>query len=34
MWIASAGRMPPRRGHRMAMREIDPRGRALVRGLR
>jgi 3-methyladenine DNA glycosylase/8-oxoguanine DNA glycosylase len=34
MWIASAGRMPPRRGHRMALREVDPRGRALVRGLR
>ena len=34
MWMASAGRMPPRRGHRMAMRAVDPRGRALVRGLR
>ena len=33
-WILSAGRMPPRRGPRMAMRDVDPLGRALVRGLR
>ena len=33
-WIQAEGRMPPRRGPRMAMRDVDPRGRALLRGLR
>jgi len=31
-WIESAGAMPPRRGPRAALREIDPAGRALLRG--
>ncbi len=33
-WIQSAGQLPPRRGPRMAMRDVDPRGRALLRELR
>jgi hypothetical protein len=33
-WILDTGRMPPRRGPRMGMRDVDPAGRALVRGLR
>jgi 3-methyladenine DNA glycosylase/8-oxoguanine DNA glycosylase len=33
-WILDAGRMPPRRGPRLAMRDVDPAGRALLRGLR
>jgi 3-methyladenine DNA glycosylase/8-oxoguanine DNA glycosylase len=32
-WIMSAGSSPARRGPRMAMREIDPAGRDLLRGL-
>jgi len=33
-WILRDGRLPPRRGPRMAMRDVDPLGRALVRELR
>jgi 3-methyladenine DNA glycosylase/8-oxoguanine DNA glycosylase len=33
-WIQSAVALPPRRGPRVAMRDVDPRGRALVRNLR
>ncbi len=30
-WILRDGKLPPRRGPRMAMREVDPRGRSLLR---
>ena len=31
-WMLRDGKLPPRRGPRMAMRDIDPRGRALLNG--
>jgi 3-methyladenine DNA glycosylase/8-oxoguanine DNA glycosylase len=33
-WIQSAGHLPPRRGPRLAMRDVDRRGSALLRELR